>query len=568
MWTKTMKKSFPYIIIGAVGLLLLLRCFYSFTWSDESFYLTIVHRFWLGERMIADEWFTIQLSSPLLLPFYSLYQTVTGGNEGIYLYYRILYWGLSTFITFFAYQKLKRQHPEGISLVCALMYYVYSRANIGGMSYYNMTLSMAFLAVILIYEQVAEKKYSCGKCYILGLLLAVAVVFTPYLAVPYLVIMGGLLVIKSSRVYARKLFAVLAGTATAAVMYLSYLFSRVTVEELLINIPYILNEPELQKTNPVLVLPIMAARIAWRYKWTILFWGMLLAYIFYSKLKKRALSEKEVRIIGGINLLLFLVNTYLSWGLIGCINIAAVLFATVYLLTGERKPGLNKKVLTVFGLAGASLSLAFSFSSDTGLDAMTIGFVILGMGAALLLSENAGLSKSVKAVLLIMLVQTAVLRIFSVYRDAPLWKLDTQITSGPAKYLYTTAEHVQQYEDLKQAIEKYVRPEDRVFYSQMCFWSYLCSNNEYGVPSSWRMPFNSKRLEMYYELNPDKIPTCIFVLNPTYGNFESSLIQGNEKAAEPNVNVIEGYLADYIKEKDYEVLEEECGIIFRLKKGL
>ena len=81
------------------------------------------------------------------------------------------------------------------------------------------------------------------------------------------------------------------------------------------------------------------------------------------------------------------------------------------------------------------------------------------------------------------------------------------------------------------------------------------------------MAFNSNRLEEYFTLNSKKIPTCIFVFKPTYGNFESYLIQGNEKVETPNDNVVEGYLADYIKKNDYDIIETECATIYR-KKGI
>ena len=96
------------MIISICSIVLLIRSFYSFSWSDESFYLTIVHRFWLGERIFQDEWYTTQLSTPLLLPFYSFFEWITGGNEGIYLYYRIIYWGISTVTAFLIFFKLKR----------------------------------------------------------------------------------------------------------------------------------------------------------------------------------------------------------------------------------------------------------------------------------------------------------------------------------------------------------------------------------------------------------------------------------------------------------------------------
>ena len=230
---------------------------------------------------------------------------------------------------------------------------------------------------------------------------------------------------------------------------------------------------------------------------------------------------------------------------------------------------IDKNILSVFGVAGISLVLGFSFSSDTGLDAMTIGFVLIAIGAVLLvfrldvLKKNRVMFGIVLLAFSVMLFQTAILRLFSVYRDAPINQLDTKIVDGPAKYLYTTQEHAEQYNELRAAIDQYVREDDVVFYSKWCFWSYLCTNNEYGVPSSWRMPFDSPRLQEYYELNPEKVPTCIFVLNPSYGDFESSLIQNNEKVEFPNENNVDGYLSNYIQEHNYEIIELECATIYR-----
>lgn len=559
----------PILILAACSIGLFIRSFYSFSWSDESFYLTLAHRFWLGERMIADEWFTTQLSTLLLLPFYALYQGMTGGNEGVYLYFRLLYLGISIFIAFFTYFKLKKQNLRMASLICALLYLLYSRANIGGMSYYNMTLSCVLLAVILLYDQIYEKEWGKNKLYLMGILLAFAIINTPYLAFPYVVIGMYLLFKKQYGFFRREILMVMAGTITIAILYVGYILYKVPVNELLLNIPYILNEPELQRTNPILAIPVISARIIWRYKWTIWISILLTIYIFYKKRKSVLFSKKEINLLVSINLMVFIINSYLAKDLLGCIYIAGVLFAVPVIYTFGRWQKIDKNIIGLFGTAGMSLILGFSFSSDTGLDAMTIGFVLLAMGAVLLIFQIGEVKReqillgTVLVVFSIMIFQTGILRFFSVYRDAPINQLNTQITSGPAKYLYTTEEHVRQYDELRAAINQYVREDDLVFYSKSCFWSYLCSNNEYGVPSSWRMAFDSPRLQEYYELNPEKIPTCIFVLNPAYGSFESSLIQNNEKVPYPNENNIAGYLYDYIERCRYDKIELECATIYR-----
>ena len=97
-------------------------------------------------------------------------------------------------------------------LVCALIYYLYARANIGGMSYYNMTLTWTLVAALIIYEQVHAEKFSKKKLYFVGIFLAFAVVSTPYLAVPYIAINAYLLIRKKYHCIRHGIFSVIAGT--------------------------------------------------------------------------------------------------------------------------------------------------------------------------------------------------------------------------------------------------------------------------------------------------------------------------------------------------------------------
>lgn len=557
------------LIISVLSLILFIRNFYSFSWSDESFYLTIVHRFWLGERILQDEWYTTQLSTPLLLPFYSFFEWLTGENEGIYLYYRIIYWSISAVTAFLIFFKLKRWNKTTAALLSGIIYLLYSRANIGGMSYYNMTLTLVLISSVLVYDQIMAKQSQKGILLLTGVLLALAVVNTPYLVIPYIVIALFLLISKKYRFLWRKVMLVFIGTGITAIAYMTYVFSKTSLEEILINIPYILNEPELQSTNPILAIPIMFARIAWRYKWTIIIYAVDVLFLCYKIWKKQNISQTMGKVIFGSNIAMFIVNYCLSANMIGCINIAFVLWGTLMLLYLREW---NKDVQTVaetFGIAGVSVVFGFAFSSDTGLDAMTIGFVIFGIAMVLILFRSMKINENryylyiTVIVIIFVLLQSIFLRVASVYRDAPLKELDTQITSGPGKYLYTTQEHEEQYNDLLSDIKQYVRTEDSVLYSINCFWGYLCTNNEYGTPSSWRMSMDSPRLEEYFTLNPEKYPTCIFVLKPEYGGFESSFIQNNEKVDSPNENNIQGFLCNYIQENNYEVIEAKSALIFR-----
>ena len=120
----------------------------------------------------------------------------------------------------------------------------------------------------------------------------------------------------------------------------------------------------------------MFRRIVWRYKWTFLFFLFLILYLFYKRRKNITFSQKELVYITGLNLLIFIVNFCLSSNLLGCINIAFVLFGIVIMLYYRTRIVEIKNVLFSFIISGLSFVFSFTFSSNTGLDAMSIGFVI------------------------------------------------------------------------------------------------------------------------------------------------------------------------------------------------
>lgn len=126
---------------------------------------------------------------------------------------------------------------------------------------------------------------------------------------------------------------------------------------------------------------------------------------------------------------------------------------------------MRKKIHHIFLLNGVLLSVAFGIASNNGIDAAGIGFVITAFGAVLILSlyrfPVAGMiGNFVKIVKCFVLAGTLgitlFLRIFAVYRDGTLEQLQCKITHGPAKGLYTTQEHLEQYNNVIDDIHTYV----------------------------------------------------------------------------------------------------------------
>lgn len=86
------------LLIGLIALLpivvlLFVRNRYSFCWSDESFYIALVHRLYLNGKPFIDEWNPAQFYSVLFVPLYYIYANWGGGTkasiclQGTFMYY-------------------------------------------------------------------------------------------------------------------------------------------------------------------------------------------------------------------------------------------------------------------------------------------------------------------------------------------------------------------------------------------------------------------------------------------------------------------------------------------------
>lgn len=101
--------------------------------------------------------------------------------------------------------------------------------------------------------------------------------------------------------------------------------------------------------------------------------------------------------------------------------------------------------------------------------------------------------------LVVMISMLLYIRIFTVYRDAPLQMIDTVITKGPAKGLWTTKEHVEQYNGCMEIIH-YVNSvencdDDCILISVLAPWMYVCTEVRNGGISPWRIYLDEPLME-------------------------------------------------------------------------
>lgn len=149
--------------------------------SDEAFYLTLAQRISLGDRFILHEWFFTQFSAIFQYLHYSLFMKLVGSAEGIILHFRYTYLVIS-FLIYWAIIWFLRKTPlralAGAFLFCGFVPFAIFAPN-----YYNIT---PFICLLICFTLTGERgKYYPVRLFLCGVLLSVAVLFAPTLALLY-----------------------------------------------------------------------------------------------------------------------------------------------------------------------------------------------------------------------------------------------------------------------------------------------------------------------------------------------------------------------------------------------
>lgn len=573
------RQKIPYFFLTAIAALLIYRCFFSFVWSDESFYLSLVHRFWTGDRPIVDEWSGVQLYSIILLPIYSVYRLVMGSSDGVYLFFRILMVLAEYALSLYIFRSLCRSFGIWPSFLGALSYLLYTRANILGASYYSFALLFFTYSLFLILNAENDKK--SFRFVWAGCMMALAVLALPYLAVIYILAVGTILIIPYLRKFRADILWMMAGTCMCAAVYCLFLLSRADVIDIWRNFPRLLGDKEHGQAGLIFSSAYWFARILYRYKYTAPMMAACFIYIMYRVKGNRKLNRTKDLIYITICLIAFAINIKLSDNIIGCVNIAmSILAIELYSLTIAIKSARCRKKLCFLYISGMVFSMVFHYGSNTGLDSMTTGFTICAVAAPAMIWDSLksffvkdsgvrikGVFYTITVILLFLAsFQSGWLRWFGVYRDGRMSELKVQLSDGPAQFLYTTEEHAGQYMDLLEVVER-TCPKGKgasIVFVEMAPWAYLCVDASCGAPSLCRFweGLSSENLERYYKEESGRFPDYVCDVASEYGSFRSVYIQGNEESLAPNGTDAGRWLIEAVQEKGYAVEETSSGVIY------
>ncbi len=561
--------------------ILFYRCIYSFSQSDESFYSALPHRLFQGDALIVDEWQVASVYSILLLPFYAIYKLIIPSGDGILLFFRILQVFFSFSAALLLLHSVKQIRLPALAAVCLCL--LYSRANISGVSYYN----LCFVCIITAYSLLSKASIPTDghqpktiTMISVGVLIACAVLCNPFLAIPTLVILL-ITILRDHRSKGYK-YAI-CGILLILIPFIIFLLSRSTPGAIIKSIPYFLNDPQHQSSIIERVVSFLYSVYLY-FPLPILIWIALFSsyvlisiYKYHKKPAVRFMWFYLFSICALFGLLITHINDMPCFAF--TFYFAAAVFPFIIYKDIEAKNNTNYGLLYLIGIM---VALCFLLASNTVFDAMTVGFTICVIAGLLAmnnvlptLKESSQGTKVLQRIIVCslaiilsaeLLIPSVSQRIIGIYRDAPISSLDTVISAGPAKGLKTTKEHAQQYDAIHTEILALSEeaPESYVLYTKWLPWAYLCGDLKCGSFTSWTASLSDPRLEQWYSFHPDRLPRYVVVLHDEVGAWEKSDYNSHEGQAAPNENAFDGWMYEYIQTHQEEVRITEYADIYVL----
>lgn len=530
------------ILMAATVVLYIFKAPLGFGGNDEAFYLTVAHRLGLGDTLFADEWHLSQMSGFITMPLVWLYRLIAGTTDGILLTFRYLYVILHGAVTVFAYKRL-RNHGYPVAFGLAL-YFLYTPYNIMALSYNTMALDLLLLSGVLLSTSKSDKMW---QFMLSGVCLAGAVLCCPYLAVLYLLYALCVvihLILKKSNVKklavcndifspATFLWFTL-GVCVLAAIFAIFLLCTSGIDSITQNLPLMLKDPEHPQIG---VLAKLKGYFNGIYnchnQFKVIFYSYL-ATVAIMAVDTNRRNHRAFYLI--ISALLSFVCLIMFYPKLTTHNYNAIMMPMIFVgitsyILCERKP--QAQFMAIF-MTGIVYSICITMSSNQYFYVISMASALTNIGSFVFLSQllremkerpdevsyGEWLRKSaiytISFVIFILALFQIQAKVNHCFWESSPKTLTEQITTGPAKGICTTYANKETYESISQDLEYYDNVEnDNILMLTERTWCYLkVEDMPYGTFSAWISGENDtalSRLEQFYAVNPDKVPTYIYI---------------------------------------------------------
>lgn len=575
------------LILLATFFLCIYKCRFGFDWSDETLYSALSHRFLTGDRFFVEAGGALQIAGMLMVPFTWMFEKITGGTEGIMLYFRILYTAFSFIAALYAYRVSARQRSCLGGILFGILLMIYSPHSISSMGYNNILYLFGIFSALLVIEKYDGSIVQKVKYFFGGLFCGIAVAAYP----PFIIIIPVMFLFICFHHYEKKskdlrkvltpLVIFMAGGLCIAllislVILVTSSFANV-VESFQMKTEVIAERkqdiPESSDFTVVNFFRELFLPVEMKSNLILISYLASVAYCCIKRWDKCGF----LRMVIAAWILLSILLCVLEVSNMDRYNFftipVAIHFPAIYILF-FRKPD-----WTIFlYIVGVLMSLSVFYGSNTGMFGASYALMLCNMSTILFClkvcqDNNSSESKRLTrrscwnspythhstartlsgvliAALLIVFVMST--KFTYVYRDAPWNQLNSEIEQGPAAGLYTTTESSEKYSVVYNTVVEYVKDDDRVLYSKLMPFAYTSTMAKATPRNLYRVEINSPSNNEILKRYPERMPTIVIVFDEDYGITNED-------------NPMEGYLAEELLSGKYEIIEAECGTIYRLR---
>lgn len=561
-FSKHVKISVRVLFFVTLTAFLFWRARYGYSYSDEPFCITLAQRLYQGDTLFRDEWHVCQNFGVVLLPIYTIFRLAVGSTTGILLTFRFLYCILWLCCMAVVFRTLQKQSTVAAYFTVGYLG-LFSPLDYMTLSYTSMGL-MSILMIMCLFSANKREQLNLPWGVACGFFMAILSLCNPYMAIPcvgfWLIGFVSTFFKNKWLLIKRKFFlGCVLGIGVWLVPYLVLLLSGESLEEIVKNIPAILNDPEHEGSS---VASIVSTLLECTRVFSMPLYKLVPIALFVWLVCK-LLSDKIANIF-----------RFIFW-LFTCVEFCNLAFAsTVYAVSPyfnmqikdipllgliaflllKEKPW---KLFAIYYGFGVIYTFCTLLSSNTGPIALYMGLVTCGAGGIVFISlltkelydldwpfQTANMILSKVAIIAFAVVAFAQLgeelytRMQRTYWDAPLKELNVRIEEGPAKGLITSKNNADAYnEDIQNFKELFAgeSTEGKTFLSYTSApWYYLYVDLRYDTFSAWSFGYEDKlpdRLQNYYELNGREYPDYIYIKD-----FDGELSEETEKLYKVKTN--------------------------------
>ena len=224
--------------------------FFGVNYTDESYYFTQVIRFVSGDKPFLDTWDPLQTQGIFLIPFYYIY-TLIFGYEGLLLFGRMLFFGLTLLTAILFYYAVSKKFNKSLCAISALVLVVYAPFSLYTIRYNQLLYTLGILGIIIFY--IGMQFYKNQECkvkhmfFIAGIIHAAMVssYATAVVLLPIIIILlcyySYIVTNKNFRRAIKVILCYIGGLALIAGLLILYILIFVGLDNMLISIEGILD---------------------------------------------------------------------------------------------------------------------------------------------------------------------------------------------------------------------------------------------------------------------------------------------------------------------------------------